>query len=100
MSDSVRTSGSGPRLHAAGGLVAAGSAGADLLSIMYWVDGIVAEYVAHPELPDRETVIARATAIRADCRELAQTLGCSARLAPLRRGSVVRFPGRTDADRD
>ena len=93
MSDSVRTSRSRRRLSAVGGSPAAGSTAADdLLSIMYWVDDIVAEYVAGRELPGRDRVITRATALRADCRELARDLRRSAGLPSLRRAEPASFP--------
>ena len=93
MSEYVRTSRSRRRLPALGSSPAAGSTAADdLLSIMYWVDDIVAEYVASPELPARDTVITRATALRAACRELAEELRRSAGLPSLRRGELASFP--------
>ena len=93
MSEDVRTSRSGRGLPAVGGSPAAGSTAADdLLSIMYWVDDIVAEYVASPELPARDRVITRATALRADCRKLAEDLRRSAGPPSLRRGERVSFP--------
>ena len=88
MSEFVRTSRSGRRLSVVRGSPAAGSnAAGDLLSIIYWVDDIVAEYVAGPELPGRDRVIARATALRADCRRLAEES------APQRRPAVAPARG-------
>ena len=93
MSEDARTSRSGRRSPAVGGSPAAGSTAADdLLSIMYWVDDIVAEYVASPELPARDRVIARATALRADCRKLAEDLSRNAGPPSLRRGDRASFP--------
>ena len=96
MSEYVRTSRGARRLPLVGGSPAAGSTAADdLLSIMYWVDDIVAEYVAGPERPGRDRVITRATALRADCRELAEDLRRSAGLPSLRRGNVRLFLRRS-----
>ena len=91
--EDVRTSRSGRRLSVVGGSPAAGSTAADdLLSIMYWVDDIVAEYVASPQLPGRDRVITRATALRADCRKLAEDLSRSAGLPSLLRAARASFP--------
>ena len=93
MSEYVRTSRSGRRLSVVCGSPAAVEpAAGDLLSIMYWVDDIVAEYVASPELPGRDRVITRATALRPDCRQLAEDLRRSAGLPSLRRGARASFP--------
>ena len=96
MRERVRTSRRDLRLPPVGGSPAASSTAADdLLSIMYWVDDIVAEYVAGPERPGRDGVITRATALRADCRKLAEDLRGGAGLPSLRRGNVRLFPRRS-----
>lgn len=79
------------RLSGAGGFPAAGSAAAaDLLSIMHWVDGLVAECVVRPGLPGRDRVIDLATDVRAACRRLAAEPALGA--APPPRGNVLRVP--------
>ena len=96
MSEHVRTARVGRRPQTGGEPSAADwLAHADPLSIMYWVDDIVAEHVTRPELPGRDAVIARATDLRALCRELAACRRRLARLPAPRRGSVLRFPRRT-----
>ena len=61
------------------------------VSVMYWTDDLVAEYVTRPELPGRDAVIDRATDLRAACRRLAAELRRSAGPAPGSR-NVLRFP--------
>ena len=51
----------------------------------------VGEYAAHPELPGRDTVIMRATTVRAHCRKLAGCLRRRAELPAPRRGNVLDF---------
>ena len=82
----------------AGGSSAAGSAAAaDLLSIMHWVDGLVAGYVVRPGFPGRGRVIALATDVRAACRRLAGDPALGAAPPPFPPGNVLRFR-RPDVD--
>ena len=88
--NAIRGSGRRRRSSGAGDRPAAGSAAAaDLLSIMYWVDGLVAEYVSRPGFPGRDGVITRATDVRAACRRLAAEPALGA--APPPNGNVLRF---------
>ena len=91
MSEHVRRSRRRRRRPAAPGFPAAGPAVPPaLVSVMYWTDDLVAEYVTRPELPGRDAVIDRATDLRAASRRLAAELRRSGGPVP-GSGNVLRF---------
>ena len=93
--DAVRKSRTSRRRPGAGGSAGAASAvRADLLSIMHWVDDLVADCVVRSGLPgrDRDRVIDLATDIRAACRRLAADPALGAAPPPFLCGNALRFP--------